>query len=122
MPYVFIASSLMISAGVLFPRYSAFSTGSYLLFWIVLSLLSISFVWSHGTSYVAWPRLNPPYEVLNYEGPGHRTGPKGRGVSLLSALQDVSAPKRISAITSRATKTAKPEVIEMDKRKRNLID
>lgn len=33
-------------------------------------------------SYVSWPRLNPPLEVLNYDGPGFRTTQHGRGFHL----------------------------------------
>jgi hypothetical protein len=45
-----------------------------------------SYIWGNGTSYVAWPRLNPPHEILSYEGPGFRGTRRGRGMSITSTV------------------------------------
>lgn len=47
---------------------------------LVVSLLYIS---ANGTEYVNWPKLNPPDEVLQYEGNGFRSARNGRGGDVL---------------------------------------
>lgn len=39
-----------------------------------------------GISYVSWPRLNPPVEVLTYQGPGFKSTQHGRGMSINSLV------------------------------------
>lgn len=48
----------------------------------MLLLLALAFIFAHGMEYVAWPRLNPLTDVINYDGPGLRAKGKGRGVGL----------------------------------------
>lgn len=38
------------------------------------------FIVIHGIDYVAWPRLNPPTDVIYYTGPGYRSGHHGKGL------------------------------------------
>ena len=74
-----------------------------------------------GVSYVAWPRLNPPYEILRYEGAGYRSPARGRGVSLVTP-GFVGAVSRHQRDASKRPKSARTEEIELGKRKGNLID
>jgi hypothetical protein len=70
-----------------------------------------------GTSFVSWPRLNPPIEILSYAGPGARSGKRGRGLTFTNmipfskALRAVSIPAR-----------AKAGELEMGRKKGALID
>ena len=34
----------------------------------------------HGVDYVSWPRLLPPTDIINYSGPGYRSGNHGKGL------------------------------------------
>jgi hypothetical protein len=68
-----------------------------------------------GISYVAWPRLNAPYEILSYAGPGFKGKQRGRGMSLGSAL-----PLKRSHKSSKS-KSGRFEDIEL-KKKGALID
>lgn len=105
MPYVLSFSALMIVAGLSLPRTSgtvvtcclqllitvadvtlhdhpAYPLMYFILFWTILLILSGAYILSHGVQYVSWPRLNPPFDALFYEGPGQKTGKHGRGSSL----------------------------------------
>lgn len=76
---------------------------------------------AQGTSYVAWPRLNPPYEILRYEGAGYRSPVRGRGVSFVTP-GFVGAVNRHQRDVSKRPKSARTEEIELGRRKGNLID
>jgi len=39
------------------------------------------FILIHGIDYVAWPRLNPPTDIIYYTGPGYRSGHHGKGLN-----------------------------------------
>lgn len=43
-------------------------------------MLSLAFIYVHGMEYVAWPRLNPLTDIINYDGPGMKAKGKGRGI------------------------------------------
>lgn len=61
------------------PVRTEFTPTSYLFFWLTLAILSFTYIWTHGTLYVNWPRLNAPYKILEYQGPGFKSGMQGRG-------------------------------------------
>ncbi|EJD55532.1 inositol/phosphatidylinositol phosphatase [Auricularia subglabra TFB-10046 SS5] len=82
MPYVLSFSLFMICAGLTLPRTSDYSLKYYFIFWILLFVASLSFIRAHGIEYVAWPRLNPPVDVIYYEGPGFRKHRNGMGFSI----------------------------------------
>ncbi|KAG8884578.1 hypothetical protein FRB97_003875 [Tulasnella sp. 331] len=82
MPYVLLFSTLMITAALSLPRSSAYPLLYFIMFWAIVSALSLTYIFGHGVEYVAWPRLNPPVDALFYDGPGHKTGMHGRGKSL----------------------------------------
>lgn len=52
--------------------------------WFAVLSLSVAFIFVHGIDYVAWPRLNPPTDIIFYEGPGFRSGHRGKGFGLSS--------------------------------------
>ena len=56
-----------------------YSLKYYFLFWILLFASSLVYIRAHGIDYVAWPRLNPPVDVIYYEGPGFRKHRNGMG-------------------------------------------
>lgn len=97
MPYVLVFALTMIAAAVTLPRSSEWSIYSFLLLWVLLAFISISFIWGNvsamsvlanhqGISYVSWPRLNTPVEVLSYQGQGFHTKRRGRGMSISSLI------------------------------------
>ncbi|CED82637.1 Putative phosphoinositide phosphatase [Phaffia rhodozyma] len=61
---------------------------SWTFFWAasIVTVLSFLYIWANGIYYVDWPRLNPPIEILNYDGPGYRSTPRGRGAGSTSAV------------------------------------
>lgn len=59
-----------------------YSLKYYFLFWFILLAASWSFIVAHGIDYVNWPRLNPPVDVIYYEGPGFRKYKHGMGWNL----------------------------------------
>ena len=59
-----------------------YSLKYYFLFWILLFASSLVYIRAHGIDYVAWPRLNPPVDVIYYEGPGFRKHRNGMGFSI----------------------------------------
>jgi hypothetical protein len=63
------------------PDYSLFY---YFLIWISLFTISLAFITVHGIDYVAWPRLNPPTDIIYYSGPGFRSGHHGKGLGSVS--------------------------------------
>lgn len=79
MPYVLFFSLFMICAGLTLPRSSDYSLKYYFIFWIILVAASWSFIVAYGIDYVNWPRLNPPVDVIYYEGPGFRKHRHGMG-------------------------------------------
>ncbi|GMK56462.1 hypothetical protein CspeluHIS016_0303020 [Cutaneotrichosporon spelunceum] len=113
MPYMFVFALTMILAAVTLPRTSEWSIYSLLLLWVALAFVTGSYIWGNGTSYVAWPRLNPPHEILSYEGPGYRGTRRGRGLSITGIIP--------SGKKGRSTKSRTFDDIEL-KKKGSLID
>ncbi|EIW69316.1 hypothetical protein TREMEDRAFT_73814 [Tremella mesenterica DSM 1558] len=109
MPYIFAFAITMIIAALSLPRSSDMSIYSFLLLWVFLAFVSGSYIWGNGTSYVSWPRLNPPLEILSYSGPGTRGKVRGRGLTLSSMI-----PKRRTV--------SRKDELELGKRKGALID
>jgi len=54
-------------------------TATFLLFNLALFLGSGYYLVSHGVDYVAWPRLRPLTDTINYSGKGYFSGRHGRG-------------------------------------------
>lgn len=74
-----------------------------------------------GISYVSWPRLNPPLEILSYSGPGARSQQKGRGVTFSGMLSSFGMKGR-SKVGVAAGGARRGEEVEMGRKKGNLID
>ncbi|RSH87097.1 hypothetical protein EHS25_003586 [Saitozyma podzolica] len=117
MPYVFGFALTMIAAALTLPRTSELSIASFLFLWIFLALISGSYIWGNGTSFVSWPRLNPPIEILSYAGPGARSGKRGRGLTFTNMIPFSKAQRAVS-IPARA----KAGELEMGRKKGALID
>jgi hypothetical protein len=66
-----------------------------------------------GISYVSWPRLNPPIEVLQYTGPGAHGAQRGRGMTFAGM---------IPFLNKSSTGVRKGEEVELGRRKGALID
>ena len=49
-------------------------------FWILLFDAALIIILAHGVAFVAWPRLNPPTDLIDYNGPGFIAKRKGRGL------------------------------------------
>ncbi|WVQ95382.1 hypothetical protein IAU59_002479 [Kwoniella sp. CBS 9459] len=125
MPYVLAFALTMIVAAVTLPRTSELSIYSFLILWVFLAFFSGSYIWGNGTSYVSWPRLNPPLEVLSWSGPGARSIPRGRGLSLDGVIPIFSRKSRNrNTLPSAHARPAvyKMEEVELGKRKGALID
>ena len=54
----------------------------YFLLWIALVVVSTAFIFIHGIDYVSWPRLQPPTDIIYYDGPGFRSAHHGKGLGL----------------------------------------
>jgi hypothetical protein len=81
------------------------------------------FLFYQGTSYVAWPRLNPPWAILSYEGAGYRSKARGRGSNVLPGLLSASrAAAGTTAELGRKMKATKMEEVELGRKKGSLID
>ncbi|PFH46638.1 hypothetical protein AMATHDRAFT_69424 [Amanita thiersii Skay4041] len=80
MPLVASFALFMICAGLTLPRTSDYSLMYYFVLWFFILALSLTFILAHGVDYVSWPRLNPPTNIIYYNGPGYRSGHHGKGV------------------------------------------
>ncbi|OCH96696.1 hypothetical protein OBBRIDRAFT_830093 [Obba rivulosa] len=81
-PYAMNFSLFMICAGLTLPRTSDYSLFYYFLLWFTILALSLVFIFAHGIEYVNWPRLLPLTDIIYYEGPGFRSGHRGKGMGL----------------------------------------
>lgn len=100
--------------------------------WFALAIFSGTYIWGNvsyrvhilsriklidqGISYVAWPRLNPPIQVLQYTGPGAHSRQRGRGMSLQAMIPMISK----KGATSGSGRSG--EEVELGRRKGALID
>ncbi|KAF9568524.1 inositol/phosphatidylinositol phosphatase [Agrocybe pediades] len=80
MPPLASFSLFMICAGLTLPRSSDYSLFYYFLLWFSLFAVAMVYIIIHGIDYVSWPRLNPPTEVIYYNGPGYRSAHHGKGL------------------------------------------
>ncbi|CBQ67575.1 probable SAC1-recessive suppressor of secretory defect [Sporisorium reilianum SRZ2] len=96
MPWVFFFALSMVFASLVLPRHTAAQTiasvagqdagnavkrASHVYFftlWLVVAIGSLQFMVARGLDYVAWPTLNRPDETIFYDGPGFKSGAKGR--------------------------------------------
>ncbi|SNX81489.1 probable SAC1 - recessive suppressor of secretory defect [Melanopsichium pennsylvanicum] len=99
MPWVLLFALSMLFASLVLPRHTAAqtlasvggggaadalgksSTLSHVYFfslWLVVAMGAFQFMVSRGLNYVAWPTLNRPDETIFYDGPGFKSGAKGR--------------------------------------------
>lgn len=148
MPYIFAFAVTMIFAALVLPRTSGRSTYcpldsthaaersiySFLFLWLALAFFSGTFIWgnvSHncifrfvadgqGTSFVSWPRLNPPLEILSYNGPGTRSLQRGRGMTVSKMIPFFD--KKRGNMNVALGHGRKVEEVELGKRKGALID
>ncbi|KAI0322321.1 SacI homology domain-containing protein [Amylostereum chailletii] len=81
-PYVLMFSLFMILAGLTLPRTSDYSLFFYFCLWFSVFGSSLAFIFVYGIDYVAWPRLLPPTDTINYNGAGFRSGQKGKGLGV----------------------------------------
>ncbi|KAH9835829.1 SacI homology domain-containing protein [Rhodofomes roseus] len=116
MPYVFGFSLFMIFAGLTLPRTSDYSLFYYFLLWFTLVALSLIFIFAHGIEYVNWPRLIPLTHIINYNGPGFRSGQRGKGFGIpaldLNNLKS-SAPVHRGKMPGHRRAKSRIEEIEM---------
>lgn len=108
MPWIFLFALVMLFASAVLPRHTAAQTiasvagndagaavkqsslSSHLYFftlWLVVAVGSLQFMVSRGLDYVAWPTLNRPDETIFYDGPGFKSGAKGR-TGVVNPLKD----------------------------------
>jgi phosphatidylinositol 4-phosphatase len=74
---------------------------------------------AHGVDYVAWPRLIPPVDAIYYEGPGFRSGQRGKGFKLsFLSKHGVGGVRRVLETRTKQLHTTKIEEIEMGTKKR----
>ncbi|KAJ9477010.1 Phosphatidylinositol-3-phosphatase SAC1 [Pseudozyma hubeiensis] len=99
MPWVFLFALTMVFASLLLPRHTAAQTVAsvggpsagdavkqsgawshvyFFTLWLVVAVGSAQYMVSRGLDYVAWPTLNRPDETIFYDGPGFKSGAKGR--------------------------------------------
>ncbi|CAD6582654.1 MAG: hypothetical protein CYPHOPRED_002091 [Cyphobasidiales sp. Tagirdzhanova-0007] len=81
-PYVFFAALSVVAVSIGFSRFmSKYVPRSRTIF--LLSVLveagSGYYLVAHGVDYVAWPRLQPLTDTINYQGKGFSSGRHGRG-------------------------------------------
>ncbi|KAF8168250.1 inositol/phosphatidylinositol phosphatase [Crassisporium funariophilum] len=81
MPAIGSFSLFMICAGLTLPRTSGYSLFYYFMLWFSLLAMAATFMLIHGIDYVAWPRLNPPTDIIYYTGPGYRSAHHGKGLN-----------------------------------------
>ncbi|KDR84844.1 hypothetical protein GALMADRAFT_107223 [Galerina marginata CBS 339.88] len=109
MPAVASFSLFMICAGLTLPRTSDYSLFYYFLLWFTLFSVAMVFIMVHGIDYVAWPRLNPPTDIIYYNGPGYRSGHHGKGLN----GKDEPAWKKTKWVSTSA-KRAKANIEEVE--------
>ncbi|WWC72748.1 uncharacterized protein I206_106712 [Kwoniella pini CBS 10737] len=122
MPYILAFALTMILAAVTLPRTSELSIYSFFFLWVFLAFFSGSYIWGNGTSYVSWPRLNPPLEVLSWNGPGARTIARGRGMSIANVIPIFKQKLTNQNGIGGRPAVYKMEEVELGKRKGALID
>lgn len=85
--------------------------------WFTFASLSLIFIFIHGIEYVSWPRLIPPTDVIYYNGPGFRSGNKGKGFGgTLGSLGTKTNTRWLS--TGRKRTTSNITEIELGTKKR----
>ncbi|KAI0029153.1 SacI homology domain-containing protein [Vararia minispora EC-137] len=88
-PYVLFFSLFMIFAGMTLPRTSDYSLLYYFALWFIIFAASLTFIFTYGVDYVSWPRLLPPTDVIQYNGPGYRSARNGMGFGIdVGALKE----------------------------------
>jgi len=119
MPHVAAFSVFMILAGLTLPRTSEYSLVYYNALWALILLIATLFIRTHGTAYVAWPRLNASAvrDVLTYNGPGYRSKQHGRG-TVGVAGKGKEGGVRMGHLGSEKGSVGRMEEVEMGERKR----
>ncbi|KAI0762688.1 SacI homology domain-containing protein [Fomes fomentarius] len=116
-PYILLFSLFMICAGLTLPRTSDYSLFYYFLLWFSLAFISLLFIFIHGIDYVNWPRLQPPTDIIYYDGPGYRSGHRGKGFGLFQNLTTRQA-NGFGEQQHRRAKSKRLEEIEMGTKER----
>jgi phosphatidylinositol 4-phosphatase len=57
----------------------------YFILWIMVATAALIYIFLFGVEYVNWPRLIPLTDAIDYDGPGKRSGRKGRGWNQFSS-------------------------------------
>ncbi|TFY53114.1 hypothetical protein EVJ58_g9634 [Rhodofomes roseus] len=82
----------------------------------LMTALSLIFIFAHGIEYVNWPRLIPLTHIINYNGPGFRSGQRGKGFGIpaldLNNLKS-SAPVHRGKMPGHRRAKSRIEEIEM---------
>ncbi|KAG8962908.1 hypothetical protein FRC03_003637 [Tulasnella sp. 419] len=78
MPYILGLSIAIFVTSLSLPQ--SLTSMAYLrILCLIFASLSALYIFIHGIEYVAWPRLNPPVDVIHYDGPGYKSPQRGRG-------------------------------------------
>lgn len=134
MPYAMSFSLFMICAGLTLPRtsgvYIAHSSSSrltsvfqdyslffYFLLWISFFAVSSLFIIIHGIDYVSWPRLLPPTDIIYYNGPGFRSGNKGKGLGIPALDVGTWSNKSRATLLAHKRGGSRLDEIEMGKKR-----
>ncbi|KAI0735477.1 SacI homology domain-containing protein [Earliella scabrosa] len=117
-PYILFFSLFMICAGLTLPRTSDYSLLYYFLLWFSLAFVALVFIFIHGIDYVNWPRLVPLTDIIYYDGPGYRSGHRGKGLGL-PALEKFTAGAKVTVEQEhRRAKSKRLDEIEMGTKER----
>ena len=87
----------------------------YFMLWFFLATVTLVFIFIHGIEYVSWPRLQPLTDIIYYEGPGYRSGHRGKGFGLPLEKVKNAAVAQANSLSEqhRRVKSKKLEEIEM---------
>ena len=72
------------------------------------------FIIAHGVSYVSWPRLIPLTDTIYYDGPGYRSGDRGKGFGIKAWDFKSTVPKGAAKRSKHAHKTTIGHIEEIE--------
>jgi hypothetical protein len=82
-------------------------------------MISFLFIFIHGIEYVSWPRLIPATDTIYYNGPGFRSGNKGKGLGIPALdMAKWTSKKRSKLFAQKQLGPNRLEEIEMGSKKR----
>lgn len=80
---------------------------------LLLFLASGYYLVSHGVDYVAWPRLRPLTDTINYSGKGYFSGRHGRGFAASGGHKIGGKHKRLEVAHTSDVKGEKEKDMEI---------